>query len=247
MRRIFVAAGWIAAVLATAAAAQSVSPDSLRAAARTGRTHFFEQYYQAGLARLASGDAARALPLFETASDVAPDLPQLHYQVALAQVLADFRERQLALPAIRRAMAGDPANPVYRILAALADPALSTPGADGGLYFTPEGAALVAAAMPKIADLRDAANARYFVPVLATIEPTGIVVLPKRLPGFATTLGTRQPVTLPRVAEPQTVGRLLMVAVGDAALRPYEEAFVDRLLDGRVAESSVIGIDLAAR
>ncbi|HUB94978.1 MAG TPA: hypothetical protein VL993_03625 [Stellaceae bacterium] len=237
----------MAALWAATAAAQAVSPTTLREAARSGRTHLFEQYYQAGLGRLAGGDAARALLLFETASAVAPNVPELQYQVALSRLLSDFAKRELALPPIRKALAADPRNPVYRIIDAMADPALSLPGADGGLYLTPAGVALVTEAARDLGSAREAYNAKYFAPVLATLEPTGIAELPKRLPGLATKLGTRQPVTLPRVAEPQNIGRLLMVSVTDATLRPYEEAFVERLLDGGVADDSVIGGDLAAR
>jgi hypothetical protein len=53
-------------------------------------------------------------------------------------------------------------------------------------------------------------------------------------------LGAGRGVSLPNGSEPLSLGRLLKLAVPDAAFRPYEPAFVERLLQGRVAKAGPV-------
>jgi hypothetical protein len=233
-------AGLAWSVVAPPLSADEISQLALRDDAQHGRTHLFAFYYRTGVARLGRGDPAGALAIFETASVVAPDLPQLQYCFGLALVLVDFSRRERALAPIRRAVAATPADPLFRIMAALADPDVTALGPDGGLYFTQEGARIVDQEAPRLAGLRDAYNGKYLALLLSARQPTGTAALPERLPGFAAMLGTGTGVALPEVREKLSLGRLLEVAVPDTMLQPYEVAFVDRLLAGRVADAGAV-------
>jgi hypothetical protein len=53
-------------------------------------------------------------------------------------------------------------------------------------------------------------------------------------------LGAGRGVTLPKVSEPLSLGRLFELAVPDAAFLPYEGAFVERLLQGGAAKTGLV-------
>src|SRR5689334_24857274 len=81
----------------------------------SAHTHLLRQLYISGLARMAKGDPAGASEAFRIAAEVAPELPQMHYSLGLAQVLADWDKREKALPSIEAALSADPSNPLYGI------------------------------------------------------------------------------------------------------------------------------------
>ena len=217
---------------AAAAAAESGAP--LNADVAAGRTHFFEQFFQSGVARMGRGDPDGALGIFETGDAIAPAMAEMHYAVAAARLVAHFSERAAALPAIRRALAAEPDHPLYRIVALLIDPAASELRDDGALYFTAEAAARLHAAAVALPAARAAYNGRYLATLLARVEPSGDAALPQRLPGFAGMLGEGRPIRLPHIAEPQSLGRLLALAIPEAAFRPYEARFVEHLRESRI-------------
>ena len=225
-------AGGIAALCCNAAilpaAAQSL-PSSAHRDVQTGRTHLFEQFYLSGIARLARGDPAGAASVFATTREIAPELPQMHYGLALAQVLADFATREQALPLIDRAVNADPKHPLYAILAVLADPALSLLKPDGALYLTQAGMARLHDAESALANTHEAYNGKYLLMVFGALEATGDAAWPQRLAGFAALVGPGCHVHLPRIEEPVSLGRLLALGVPEATLHAYEERFVERL------------------
>jgi hypothetical protein len=214
-----------------AAAQNSPSlPSTTHSDAISGRTHLFEQFYLSGIARLGRGDPAGAASIFATTNEIAPELPQMHYVLALARVLADFSTREAALPLVQSAMAADPSHPLYGILSVLADPTLSQLKADGALYLTPAGAGLLQRAGALLPRSKDAYNGKYLALLLGAFEATGDAALPQRLPGFAAILGPGRAVRLPHIEETLSLGRLLVLNVSEAELKPYEARFVDRLI-----------------
>jgi hypothetical protein len=224
--------GGIAALGCVAAAVPAVAqslPPSAHRDVQSGRTHLFEQFYLSGIARLARGDPAGAASVFETTHEIAPDLPQMHYVLALARVLADFGSRAQALPLIDRARTADPKHPLYAILAVLADPALSALKPDGALYVSPGGMARLRDAEAVLTNTHEAYNGKYLLLLFGAIEATGDAAWPQRLPGFAALVGPGCRVHLPHIEEPVSLGRLLALGVPDATLHTYEERFVDRL------------------
>jgi hypothetical protein len=230
--RFAVAAAGLAAALHALqpAQAQDPAPATVLEDAKSGHTHLFASYYQSGVARLGRGDAAGALAMFETASESAPDLPQLQYAFALTLVLADFDDRARALPPIRRAVAAAPHHPLYLIVDTLADAAKSELHGDGALYLSPAGIAELQAAVPLLPAQHDAYNGKYFAALVATLQATDDPSWPQRLPGFAAMLGQGSGVQLPQLGEKLSLGRLLVIAIPEAELRRYETAFVQRLM-----------------
>lgn len=214
------------------AAVASGLPSAALADEAAGQSQMLRQLYLNGLARIAKGDTAAAVAPFQVTSEVAPELPQTHYSVALALVMSDFARRERALPAVDRALAGDPQHPLYNVVKVFADPKLSVSGADGALYLTPAGAERVQAAMPRIKDERTAQNGRYLVAVLAGIEPTDDGRYPYRLAGFDGMVGPRGTVRLPQWTEGQPLARLLTVTVPNAQFAAYEGRMVARLANG---------------
>jgi len=193
-------------------------------------THFLEQLYLSGTARLGRGDPAGAARLFALSLETASDLPQMNYSMALAYVLANFRQRQRALPFIGIARATDPRHPLYALLEVLANPGLSVLKPDGALYFTPAGEQQLADAIDRLAVMPDAPNGKYAAMVFAERTPTGDTALPQRLSGFAAMLGAGSHVLLPHVEQPQPLGCLLMLTVPSRDLGPYEPRLAQRLL-----------------
>jgi hypothetical protein len=194
--------------------------------------HLFREYYQTGMARLMGGDPAGSRALFQTAVEVAPDVPQLRYALAVSTMVADFDARRSALAEIEVALAADPAHPLYRMARVMADPALSVAKPDGALYLTQAGAAEVADLLPRFAGTDDASNGKYLALWLGGLEDTGDAALPKRLPGFAAALGKGDNLHLAQVPIALAVGRLFVQRLGDRALQPYEAAFAERILAG---------------
>jgi tetratricopeptide (TPR) repeat protein len=195
-------------------------------------THLLRQVYTSGLARMAKGDPAGASEAFRIAVEVAPELPQMHYALGLAKVLADWSRREEALPSIEAALRADPSNPLYGIAMVFADPALSELGRDGALRFTSAGAARLRAASAAVAEDKTAINGRYLAAVLGSMQGTGDPHLPLQLAGFDRMLGAGGKVRLPRWNDWQAFGRLFGAAVPDAALQAYEPRMVGRLPRG---------------
>src|SRR5690349_19882974 len=84
-----VIAAALAALLGAAVPAIGAAPAHAEEAAITeGR--LLKQLYLIGVSRLARGDAAIAVQPFQVVSEVAPELPQAHYSLAMAMVLSDF-------------------------------------------------------------------------------------------------------------------------------------------------------------
>lgn len=195
-------------------------------------SQMLRQLYLSGMARLARGDPAGAITPFQVASEVAPELPQTHYSVALAMVIADFSQRERALPSVERALAVDPRHPLYNVLRVFADPQLSTLASDGSLYLTAAGASHLADAAGQLKGDRSAQNGRYLVVVLAAIERTGDARYPYRLAGFNRMIGQNGTVRLPQWSEAQAFGRLFTVSVPDGQFTTYEPRMIARLQNG---------------
>lgn len=197
-----------------------------------GQSRMLGQLYLNGQARLAKGDPAGAAAVFQVTSEVAPELPQMQYALALAQLLADFSQRERALAAIDKALAADPAHPLYNIVKVMADPRLSTLELDGALSIASAGFERFQAAAAKLDGAKGAVNSRYLAAVLDAAQPTGEATRSLRLAGFGAMIGAGGSVRLPQWKEPQAFGRLLAMSVPDAALAAYEPRMVARLQNG---------------
>src|SRR5690606_28103337 len=114
-----------------------------------------------------------AADLFRLAAEVAPELPQMHFSLGLAKLLADWQRREEALPSIDAALYADPLNALYGAAKVLADPALSRLGADGALHLTSEGAERLRAAAAALGTERTAVNGRYLAAVLSAARASG--------------------------------------------------------------------------
>jgi tetratricopeptide (TPR) repeat protein len=200
--------------------------------APVSHTHLLRQLYTSGLARMAKGDPEAATEAFRIAAEVAPELPQMPYSLGLAQVLADWKKREQALPAIEAALRADGSNPLYRIAKVLADPTLSQLGRDGALHLSPAGAERLRAASAAVGQEKTAINGRYLAAVLGSVQVTGDARHPARLAGFDRMLGTGGTVRLPTWNDSQAFGRLFAAAVPDAALQAYEPRMIARLQQG---------------
>jgi hypothetical protein len=216
------------------AAAAAATPDN------APPTQLLHQIYQNGIARMASGDARRAIPVFRLVREVAPEVPEANYQLALAITVGDFKHRDKALPEIDRAMAEEPNHPLFAIVRILADPAQSQLRSDGALYFTARSTESLRDAVARLPTAMDGYNAHYLVPILSRLEPTADPNYPFRLAGFARMIGEGGAISLPELgAQPQPLGRLFAVSVEGARLSPYEGRLIARLnggLGGLVAE-----------
>jgi hypothetical protein len=200
--------------------------------AAVSRTHLLRQLYTSGLARMAKGDPASATDAFRITAEVAPEVPQMHYSLGLAQVLADWRRREQALPSIEAALHADPTNPLYSIARVLADPALSQLGRDGALLLTPAGSAGLRTASAAVGQEKTAINGRYLAAVLESAQATGDSRHPLQLAGFDRMLGIGGAVRLPKWSGSQAFGRLFAAAVPEAELQAYEPRMVARLQNG---------------
>jgi hypothetical protein len=205
----------------------------------TGEAHpvqsqMLRQLYLNGVARITRGDAAGAVAPFLVTSQIAPELAQTHYSLAVAQMMADFAQRERSLPAIDRALALDPGNPLYAIVKVLADPALSTLAADGALYLGPTGAARIDDAAKRFVDDKAATDGRRLAPLLARREKTTDESHPQRLVGFAVMIAPNG----------QTLGRLLAVTVPEGLFTVYEPRMVARLRPNPLS-SAVNAVDRA--
>ena len=195
----------------------------------------FQHLFLSGVADLVRGDPAGAADIFDVTAHVADDLPQMQYLLALARVLSDFDHRDRALATIQRIVAEDPDQPLYAILAVLADPRSSVLGRDGALYLTPDGARQLSAAASKLTTRQDAYNGKYFAMLVEALEGTGDRALPQRIDGFARMLGQGRTIVLPNVPAPQALGRLLVLAIPGEQLARYERRFLTGATGGREA------------
>jgi tetratricopeptide (TPR) repeat protein len=201
--------------------------------ATASQTQLLKQLYLNGLARMAQGDPGRAISAFQVVTEVAPSLPQGHYSLALAMVLADFDRRERALPEIDKALAALPGQPLFVIVKVMADPALSSRGQDGALYLTAEGAARLRQAATGLDRMPEAHNARYLVPVLAALEETQDSARPYRLANFSAMVGANGKLRLPQLGDtPQAFGRFFALSVADSEFGAYEGQMVARLQNG---------------
>lgn len=219
-----------------AAALFMLTPAESRAESRaeTGyvQTHLLRQLYTSGLARMAKGDPQGAADLFRLATEVAPELPQMHFSLGLAKLLADWQRREEALPSIDAALYADPANALYGTAKVLADPALSRLGADGALHLTPEGAERLRAAAAALGTERTAINGRYLAALLSEARASGDAQYPLRLAGFDRMIGAGGKIRLPGWQDSQPFGRLFAAAIPDSELQAYEPRLIARLQDG---------------
>jgi tetratricopeptide (TPR) repeat protein len=235
LRRVHIAAMVVAALAATngsSALAQSVSSTTLPqigAGRLPSGTHLLEQLYQTGIARMGRGDPAGAANAFKLSFEFAPELPQMHYALAIAEMLSDFSKRDRALPLIHEALQAEPSHPLYAIAELLADKRLSVLKSDKALYFTPEGQQRLVAALTALDGTKDAYNGKYLALLFGTTEATGDPKLPQRLANFGDMVGPGSNVLLPRISEKLSLGRLLVLAVPADRLTPYEPRLLQRL------------------
>jgi hypothetical protein len=185
-----------------------------------------QHLFVSGIADLVRGNPAEAADVFEATASATDEIPQLSYLTALAQVLSDFDHRDQALPGIKRALARDPDHPLYRLLAILADRELSSLQPDGALYFTPDGAKRLHAAIADLPAQTDAYNGTYLVALFTRIEKTANPALPERLPRFATMIGDGRSLRLPGVDSPQALGRLFVLSIPPQVLARGEARFL---------------------
>jgi hypothetical protein len=213
----------VAAVLAVLLAlmALPVGTSPAQAGDAVTEARLLKQLYLIGLSRMARGDAAAAVGPFQVVTEVAPELVEAQHLLATAMVVADFSRRARALPIIDKALAAEPAHPLYNIVRVMADPASSTLRDDGALYITPAAAERIREALPRLARAPRAYNARYLAPVLAGIEPTGEAAYPQRLPRFAGLLGPHGRVALAKLAEGVPFTRLFAVSIADERFAPH--------------------------
>lgn len=226
------------------ASAPSFTPSAPSPAARstlddveTVRVGLFEHFFLSGIACLVRGDPARAADVFEVTAQIAGDMPQMNYLLALTRILADFEHRGRVLSIVQRAMAADADHPLYVIATVLADARLSVLKADGALYFTADGARLIRAAGGKLATRKDAYNGKYAAALFEGLEDTGDAAMPQRLNGFAAMLGQGRTIALPHVQTPQALGRLLVLSIPPTQLARYEARFLTGTADEREASS----------
>lgn len=204
-------------------------------AAGAAHSRLFEHLLLSGIADLVRGDPAGAADIFDVTAQVADDMPQMQYLLASARVLSDFEHRDRMLPIIRRILAADPDQPLYAIIAVLADPNLSTLRLDGALYFTRDGARRLSAAAAKLSTRKEDYNGKYLALLLGSLEGTDDPVAPRRFNGFAKLLGQGRTIVLPDVAAPQALGRLLVLSIPPEALVRYEARFLTGAPAGREA------------
>ena len=241
--RAIAAATLTVAVAATcvpsAAEAQMVPPSAARQATKT---EFASRMYVSAMGRIARGEPAAAVRLLDVLVEIAPDLPELQYSRAVALTLADFERRAESIPALDRALAADPANPLYKVLRVLADPRHSVLR-NGDLYFS---AALPGDIAQRLKDDRNAPNAKFLARVFSGIEGTGDQSWPYRLSGFASMLADGGAVTVAPGAQPIALGQLLAVAIPSERFAPYEAQLVARV-EARGQGASPRAIQLAQR
>lgn len=240
------------AVPAVAGSQAAVAPSQATVHFPAG-THLLEQLYQTGLARLGNGDPGGAVRVLQVSYDIAPELSQMHYSLALAKVIADFSHRERALPLIHEAMAGGPSQPLYAILEVLADQNFSTLKGDNALYISAAGQGRLSAALAALPGAKDAYNGKYLAMLFAMTEPTGDAQWPLRLANFNAMLGAGNHVMLPRINEPLSLGRLLALEVSVDTLAPYEPRMEQRFAAAMtaqptaIADSPVVSADLLAQ
>jgi tetratricopeptide (TPR) repeat protein len=197
-----------------------------------------QHLFVSGIADLVRGNLADAAEVFKAAASATDEIPQLSYLTALAQVLSDFDHRDQALPAAKRALARDPDHPLYRLLAILADRELSLLQPDGALYFTPDGARRLHAAIADLPAQTDAYNGTYLAALFTSIEKTADPALPERLPGFATMIGDGRSLRLVGIDSPQALGRLFVLSIPPAVLARGEARFLAGLGAGSESTSA---------
>jgi len=219
---------------APAWAANSPSRSQPATATEQPRTNtaILNKIYVSGFGRLSRGDAKGAVGAFTTVAEVAPEIADAGYALALAQVLADFGKREQALPTLSRAFTADPSHPLAGLVSALADPSLSQLRRDGALYLTAEGATRLRNSAKAIEASRSLMrNGRYAAAYLATLEDTGEAAFPARLPRFATAVQTGK-VRLPNIKQELVLGQLLAPTIAQERFAPYEPRIIARLRDG---------------
>ena len=221
------------AISSAGALARETAPRAESAGRAPAGVSPLQHFLLSGIACLVRGDPDGAAHVFAVTDQLA-DLPQMHYLLALARILADFDRRADALPLVQRAIREDPGHPVYALLEVLADAHLSTLRSDGALYLTPAGAERLRAAARALPAASDTYNGKYAAVLLSRLEPTGDVALPLRWSGFKAMLGPGRSIALPGIKEPQALGRLLVVTAPQLAA--YEVRFVNGALLERRSE-----------
>jgi hypothetical protein len=222
----------LAALVAAVVLAPGDAFGEERSEQAASQTHVLRQLYTSGVARMAKADPNGAVAVFRVATEVAPDLPQMHYSFGLAQVLADWKHRDRALPSLDHALARDPGQPLFVVAKVLADAELSHLGSDGALYLSPNGAARLRTALTGLEGSKSAVNGRYLRTVLGALETTGDARHPARLAGFDRMIGQGGQVRLPAWNDSQAFGRLFAVSIPDTQLQAFEPRMIARLQQG---------------
>lgn len=227
--------GTIAAAVLTFAVATSIhcSPATAQmvpstVAKQATKTEFASRMFTSAMGRIARGEPADAVRLLDVLAEIAPDLPELHYSRGLALTLADFDGRAQAVPALDRALAADPANPLYALVRKIADPRHSAlQGSD--LHVSAELAGQLVSISQRLTDSGNARSAKFLGRAFAGLEQTGHRDLPYRLPGFAGMIGEGGFVKIAAGAAPVALGQLLALTIPSDRFAPYEANLVARV------------------
>jgi predicted nucleic acid-binding Zn-ribbon protein len=209
---------------------QAVAQD--KPAAGKVSTNILAKIYDSGYARMSRGDVNGAVSAYQTVADIAPEVGEANYQLALAMVLADFAKREQALPVIARAQSADPSNPVTSVIAAFANPALTQLRPDGALYLSREAAERVRVAAGQVQGYSSARNGRFLAAFLGSAENTNDPAWPARFVGFNKAIGQGGKLRLPQWSSDLDFAQLFAVSVADAKLAPFEPRLIARLQDG---------------
>jgi hypothetical protein len=210
-----VAVALAAALLGGVALPATVAPAHALEAPVITEARLLKQLYLIGVSRVARGNPAGAVQPFQVVSEVAPELPEGHYSLAMAMVLADFAHRARALPIVDKALALSPSHPLYAAVRVLADPASSTLRDDGALWLTAAGAERMRGAVAGMGRVADARNARYLAPVLGAMQPTGDAAYPERLAGFDRMIGQGGKIAVAKLGEGVAFGQLFTLNLAD--------------------------------
>jgi hypothetical protein len=199
---------------------------------RTTNTAILNKIYTSGNARLARGDVAGAASAFQTVSEIAPELANTSYSLAVAMMLSDFSKRDRAQLPIGRALTIDPNNPLAGVVQIFVDPLSSQLRADGSLYIAAAAAPKLRAASQQVASIAAARNARYLAAFLNSAESTGDAAFPLRFVNFNRMTGQGGKLRLASWNEDLIVGQLFMVTVPEQQFAAYEGRLIARFQDG---------------
>jgi len=217
-------------LVATPVLAQG-GPKTEKSEARQTSTAILTKIYNSGNGRLAKGDVKGAASALQIVADVAPEVAEANYSLALAQILADFAKRESALSAVSRGMAADPNHPLAGITSVLANPQLSQMRSDGALYLSQEGASRLRAAAAAAQSSPSMKNGRYLNDYFSkALERTNDARFPERIAGFNRVAGQNGQIKINTAEVP--FGQLFSTNVAEQTFAPYEPRIIARLDQG---------------